>query len=304
MPEASFDAPVRRVNAARIWLLARAFAAASVLVACTTPGPSSPAGVNSAMPEASTDAETADSGDDAGPPDGGTPGALSPLAAPAELVPLAVTGYRTAVVSVPIGAVESRPVVLALHGNYDRPEWQCEVWRGVTKGYPFVVCPRGVPRQDAPRSLDRWTYGKGADVRKEIDAALAAVKERYGDYVAAGPILYVGFSLGAIHGAGIVSTDAERFPRAVLIEGGYSWPAARAKSFAAAGGKRILFACGQKTCKGAAAIPTRVLERAGLAVRTVYGGEVGHTYDGLVAEEVAHAWSWLVEGDPRWGEKP
>jgi len=255
------------------------------------------------MPEASADAQ-GDEGDlDSGQPDTAA-GALSPLVAPAELVPLPVDKYRDAVVSVPIGAVESRPIVLALHGNYDRPEWQCEVWRSVTKGYPFIVCPRGIPRLDAPRALDRWTYGKGADVRKEVDAVLSALKERFGDYVASGPILYVGFSLGAIHGAGIVSSDAERFPRAVLIEGGYAWPTARAKSYAAAGGKRILFACGQRTCKGAAAVPAKTLERAGLEVRTVYGGEVGHTYDGLVAEEVAHAWRWLIADDPRWPEQP
>jgi predicted esterase len=193
--------------------------------------------------------------------------------------------------------------VLALHGNFDRPEWQCEVWRGITRARAFVVCPRGVPRPDAPKSLDRWTYGKGTDVRAEIEAALAALRARFSGYVAEGPILYAGFSLGAIHGVSIVASDGQRYPRAVLVEGGHDgWTAARAKSFAAAGGKRVLFACGQRACKTGAAPARKNLEREGITTQLVFGGEVGHTYDGPVAAEIARVFSWLVADDPRFAE--
>jgi predicted esterase len=230
-----------------------------------------------------------------------TAAGLAPLNAEGQLIPLAVAGFRDAVISVPNGATEPRPVVLALHGNFDRPEWQCEVWRGVTRGRAFVVCPRGIPRPDAPRSLDRWTYGKGSDVRAEVEAALAAVRARFEGYVASGPILYTGFSLGAIHGVGIVASDGQRYPRAVLVEGGHDgWTAARAKTYAAAGGKRILFACGQRACKADAAQARKNLQREGVETELVYGGEVGHTYDGPVAREIANAWAWLVGDDPRW----
>jgi hypothetical protein len=230
--------------------------------------------------------------------------ALPPLMAEGELMPLAVAGFREAVVSVPLGATTPRPVVLALHGNFDRPEWQCDVWRGVTRGRAFVVCPRGIPRPDAPRSLDRWTYGKGTDVRAEVEAALTALRARFEGYVATNPVLYTGFSLGAIHGVGIVASDANRYPRAVLVEGGHEgWTAARAKSYAAAGGKRVLFACGQRACKNDAAAAQKRLEREGIEAKVVYGGEVGHTYDGPVAAEVARAWSWLVGDDPRWVDR-
>ena len=234
----------------------------------------------------------------------GTTPLLPPLLAEGELVPLAVAGFRDAVVSVPLGATSPRPVVLALHGNFDRPEWQCDVWRGVTRGRAFVVCPRGIPRPDAPRSLDRWTYGKGTDVRAEVEAALAALRTRFEGYVAANPLLYTGFSLGAIHGVGIVAGDANRYPRAVLVEGGHEgWTAARAKSYAAAGGKRVLFACGQRACKNDAAAAQKRLEREGIEVKVVFGGEVGHTYDGPVAAEVGREWSWLVGDDPRWTDR-
>jgi pimeloyl-ACP methyl ester carboxylesterase len=226
---------------------------------------------------------------------------LPPLTGTAELTPLVVPAYRDATVSVPLGARESRPVVLALHGNYDRPEWQCAVWREVTKGYPFILCPRGVPRRDASPSEDRWTYGKATDVRREIDAALGALRVRFGDYVAPAPIVYAGFSLGAILGVGIVAEDADRFPRAVLIEGGHAgWSQARAKTFAGAGGKRILFACGQSSCKSEARAPEKLLGRFGVETRSVFGGEVGHTYDGPVAAEIARALPWLIGDDPRW----
>jgi hypothetical protein len=228
---------------------------------------------------------------------------LAPLSTETDLAPLPVAGFRDAMVSVPTGATEPRPVVLALHGNFDRPEWQCEVWRGITRAHAFVVCPRGIPRPDAPKSLDRWTYGQGADVRAEIEATLAALRTRFSGYVAEGPILYTGFSLGAIHGVGIVASDGHRYPRAVLVEGGHDgWTTARAKSFAAAGGKRVLFACGQRACKADAAPARKNLEREGIDTQLVFGGQVGHTYDGPVAAEIARAFSWLVADDPRFAE--
>lgn len=216
------------------------------------------------------------------------------------VVPLTVAGFRDAVVSLPRGAQEPRPVVVALHGNYDRPEWQCDVWRTVTRAYAFIVCPRGIPRPDAPPPLDRWTYGKGADVQREVDAVLLALETRFGAHIARGPLVYVGFSLGAILGVGIVSRDPARFPRAVLIEGGHTaWSQDRVKAFAA-GGERVLFACGQRPCKADAAAPVKKLAQADVAVRLVYGDEGAHTYDGKVADAVGREFAWLVEGDARW----
>jgi len=226
--------------------------------------------------------------------------ALAPLAGDDAMVPLVVSPFRDAMVSVPVGATEPRPVVVALHGNYDRPEWQCEVWRAVTRAFPFVLCPRGIPRPDAPPPLDRWTYGKSADVRREVEAGLSALGQRFGEHVAPGPILYAGFSLGAIVGVGIVSDQAARFPRAVLIEGGHSqWTRERAQAFASAGG-RVLFACGQPSCKSEVTAPKTLLSRAGAAVHVVYGDERAHTYDGKVADAISPELGWLTEGDPRW----
>ncbi len=211
-------------------------------------------------------------------------------------------GYRDASVALPLGATSPRPVIVAVHGNYDRPEWQCDVWRAVTDGYPFVLCPRGVPRADAPRSEDRWTFGwNGHDLEREINAGLAALHDVFGPYVDPGPMVYAGFSLGAILGADVVLWNPARFTRAVLIEGGTtSWSLQSAKQYAKHGGKRVLYACGQVDCVRETKTALHWLEAGGVPARTAFEGTIGHTYDGLVASAIAHSWAWFTEGDPRW----
>lgn len=226
---------------------------------------------------------------------------LVPLAALTqgkELVALEVQGFRDAVVSVPLRASSPRPVVLALHGNYDRPEWQCEVMREITEAYPFILCPRGIPRRDVPKSENRWEYGSVQQLRKEIDAGLAAMKTRFTRYVAEGPIVFTGFSLGAILGRPIVASEPERFARVVFTEGGGDgW---NFKQFKQGGGLRVLFGCAQRGCPEARRNTARQAERAGVEVRIADGGAIGHTYDGPVARAIQAQWSWLVEGDERW----
>jgi predicted esterase len=195
-------------------------------------------------------------------------------------------------------------VVLATHGNYDRPEWQCEVWRGIVGDRAFVLCPRGLSRPDSPSDDDtRFTYKSNQELEKEIEAGLAALRARFGPWIDPGPMIYTGFSLGAIMGVAIASrrNGPERYPRMILVEGGFDrWTAANVKAFVAPGGaRRILFACGQAGCAQAAKRAAAQLEKAGVATRVVHGKGVGHSYDGPVAEEVKGALGWLLEGDPR-----
>src|SRR5947209_312381 len=130
--------------------------------------------------------------------------AVAILAAPADAsaddAALPVVGFADAIVAAP-RTNEPRPVVVAAHGNYDRPEWQCEVWRGIVGDRAFVLCPRGRPRADSPSPDDvRFTYDGAASLAREVDAGLDALRARYGARVQDGPILYAGFSLGAILG--------------------------------------------------------------------------------------------------------
>ena len=247
----------------------------------------------SALPEPATpQASTAPSAAaflDAGP-------SLAPLEG--TLVSLPVAGFRDAIVSVPPGATEARPVVVALHGNFDRPEWQCEVMREITDAHAFVLCPRGIRRTDVPKSWDRWEYGALQTVRQELASGLAALGARFAGYVAEGSLVFTGFSLGAILGRPIVRDDPARFPRVVFTEGGSDgWNFQRFKEH---GGLRIIFACAQAGCPQNRRAIARQAERFGVEVRVADGGNVGHTYDGPVARAIKAEWPWLVEGDSRW----
>jgi predicted esterase len=211
-----------------------------------------------------------------------------------------VPGFASAVVALPLGATAPRPVVVALHGNFDRPDWQCSVWEPIVGARAFVLCPRGVARRDVPKAWDRWEYASARAVANELEAALLALRERYPAYVDPGPLLFIGFSLGAIYGAPLVQKAPERFPRVVMIEGGLgSWSVAAAKRYVKAGGQRLLIACGQPDCTARSKTLTPALERAGLPTRSGGSPRAGHTYDGPVAEVVAQNWDWLIEGDPR-----
>jgi predicted esterase len=227
------------------------------------------------------------------------PARLMPLAGMA-MVDLPVPGFLPAVVSVPVGATSARPIVVALHGNFDRPEWQCGVWSPIVAARAFVLCLRGAIRRDVPKSMDRYDYASSKAVAGELEAALTALRERFGAHVDPGPMLFVGFSLGAIFGAPLVQKAPERFPRAVMIEGGLAaWSGASAKRYVSGGGQRLLLACGQLDCMNKAKVLVPALERVGLATRSGGSSRAGHTYDGPVADVVAQNWDWLVEGDAR-----
>lgn len=220
---------------------------------------------------------------------------LPRLTAAQGIVPLSVPGFGDAVVSLPLGTREARPIVLALHGNFDRPEWQCEVWRGITQGEVFVLCPRGVPRRDVPKSYDRWEWGSLAKTKAEVAAALDALRERYREHVATAPIIFTGFSLGAILGARLIQDPELNVGAAVLTEGGYQgWTLAKARSLKPAL-RRLLFACGQTECLNAFKYQLEPLfAKAELEAAVVAEVKAGHTYDGAVAAGIQQQWPELL----------
>ncbi|WP_063751944.1 hypothetical protein [Sorangium cellulosum] len=273
------------------------------------PAPAAPEGAapEGAAPAADGGVTLALAGDAAAPApaaEGAAPAAapVAPLRADAPFVELPVDGFASAVVSVPIGATARRPVLIASHGNYDRPEWQCQVWRDIAGGDAFILCPRGVARSDSPSASDvRFTYESNARLEQEIDAGLAALRARFPEHVDAGAVLYTGFSLGAIMGSAIAARRAALFPRLVLVEGGHDkWTPKAARAFADGGGQRVLFVCAQAGCGAAAKAAAARLEKAGVLARVVRSEEAGHRYDGPVAEETRRALGWAVEGDARW----
>jgi hypothetical protein len=202
-----------------------------------------------------------------------------------------------------VGITEPRPVVVALHGHGDRPEWACGEWRGVTHAHPFVLCPHGVP---AGAAKDRGlSFGSIAQTTREIDLGLKALEKRFPGYVAKGPLVLVGFSLGAIQGSPIASAAPERFPLAMLAEGGVShWNANRLRAFREGGGRRLVFACSTRACEAVARRGVSLAEKEGVSARLSTAGNVGHLVDDRVVRAFRPAFAWLVADDPRFRDMP
>ncbi len=232
--------------------------------------------------------------------DGATGPALAPLAAENWLVTLPTEGFDDAVVAVPLGATEPRPVVVALHGIQDRAEWACGEWRGVAGPHPFVLCPRGVPSAGVPRAAQVFAHSGPERTRREIDAGLRALRARFGAHVAEGPSILVGFSLGANVGARIAIADPAAFPRLVLAEGGHGAWARPATLAFAKGGRRVLFACSQAGCREVAKGPAAALRAAGIETDLAYAGNIGHLVDERVVSSIRARWPFVIEGDERY----
>jgi hypothetical protein len=194
---------------------------------------------------------------------------LAALSASSWLVDLDVPGFGSAKLAVPSGATEPRPIVIALHGIADRPEWACGAYRGIVGSRPFVLCPRGVQRADLGASAARYTFGNADDTARELRAALTALKSKYGAYVAPGSVILGGLELGADHAARIALQEPSFFSRLVLV--GVSeaaWSSSVASLFGRQGGEVVLFASGPAQ-QSEAVWQAQLTHRAGAIARAI-----------------------------------
>ncbi|HEX3773307.1 MAG TPA: hypothetical protein VHV51_02525 [Polyangiaceae bacterium] len=218
---------------------------------------------------------------------------LPPLRAEAWLVELDVPGFAKAELAVPLGATEPRPIVIALHGAADRPEWACGAWRSVAGPQPFVLCPRGVERADFKAPDLRYTFGTTAATASELRAGLAALKARFGAHVAAGPVVIAGFEIGADRAAEIAQQEPTFFSRVALVNPApNTWPPAQSSLFGREGGERVLFACGTgaRTATEFKAVFTR---RAGADARAIFLSESPPSLDAAGVAQLKTVWPWL-----------
>ena len=242
----------------------------------------------------------------------GEPGgvvAKAALSEPARLpeeafVDLMVPGHEPAVVSVPQAETERRPLLVAAHGAWDRAEPHCALWRRVVGDRAFVLCPRGIrTNRHVPRSHAAYYYPDHFALAREALAAIDALAARYADRVDATGAVWAGFSQGAIHGALVVALHPERFPRAVLVEGGNGffneWSPYSARKYARAG-ERVLFGCGSVYCVRSAARCAGYLERAGVETRIAHAEGAGHSYGPAMESRLRENLDWVIAGDSRW----
>jgi predicted esterase len=208
---------------------------------------------------------------------------------------------------VPAGARKEIPVVVVAHGAWDRPEPHCAMWRAIIAERAFVLCPRGLPTDPrAPSEARGFYYPDHFELGREIDAALAALRERFGDRVDTTRPVLVGFSQGAIDGALLLPIHSARFARAILVEGGNGefgeWGNAPARALEQRGGERVLIACGRAHCDTTGKRSSSILRRAGVEARVLYVPGVGHTYGGAMERALRDAFDWVISGDDRWRE--
>jgi pimeloyl-ACP methyl ester carboxylesterase len=237
------------------------------------------------------------------PPDAvrSTPGP-APLSASAAWIQLPLRGYGPATVALPLGATEKRPVVVALHAHATRPEHACTRWQRAADGWPFVLCPWGLPA--TAKASQTVTLGSADYTEREIVAGLSELREAFGAYVSDGPPLLVGWSLGAEVAVELAGRDGARYERMALGEGAYADIEARtAARLRAAGVRRVLLVCSTLPCETSYSWTLDRLERAGVASHVSGAGNGEHPFDGPAVRAAARGWPWLVEGDPRFAQE-
>lgn len=226
------------------------------------------------------------------------PGELAPLTAPSWRGSIELRGFGPATVALPLGAKTARPIVVVIHGARDRPEWQCGAFAGLLGGRAFVLCPRGPELADQP---GRFGLGTIDESEAELRAALAALKARFGAYLAPSPVLLFGYAEGADVAADLARQEPSFFARVALLRGGAAaFSSTSAKIFGERGGKRLLFFCGDARCEQAGTERALMLTRVGVAAKAVRR-ELGPYLDAPFVDALRSELPWLLEGDARFG---
>jgi len=199
-------------------------------------------------------------------------------------------------VSPPTGSTEPRPIVVAVHGMGDRPEWECAAWRAVFGPRPFIVCPRG----SAWHVNFAWTSGD--QIRRSIDAILDAASAHYGAHLDRAHRVYAGFSQGAILGPHVLKSDPHTYSYAIFQEGFDDALAGNALGarLHESGLTRVLLGCSQAGCAGKRVPVRAALERAGIEARLNDAGPRGHRIDDVIIRSVKRDLPWLLAGDDAW----
>jgi hypothetical protein len=209
--------------------------------------------------------------------------------------PLAVPGFGEASIVVP-QRQGPMPVVVALHGNFDRPDWVCAVWAQVVDDRAFVLCPRGLPRHDSPPGDPRWTHRQRRDLVREVAAARSALAARYPGRVDDGPDIWVGFSLGAHRVASLALREPDRYPLIQLVEGGDDmWAASRPRY-----GGRVALVCGQRGCERQGNLLIERLPRDHARLERI---EACHSCIDVMLPAVRRTFDWLIAADRRFAHE-
>lgn len=224
-------------------------------------------------------------------------GELPPLSGVAWIEHLDLGSGHEAYVTPPLGAREPRPLMIAVHGAGDRPEWACGGWRMAASEFAFVACPQGL-KMDA----QRFAWDSADTIRKRVASTVLAARARFGRYIADGPPLYVGFSQGATLASRTLLDPAQTFEVLALAEGGYSLVESSSflRQLQARGVRRVLLVCGNPGCFVTMRASKPRFKRAGLEL--LIGGDPrsGHNLNGEMQAALQKVWPEFVRGLPNW----
>jgi hypothetical protein len=250
------------------------------LLACARTDKSAPDAGEPREAAAAVDAGTVDAG-------------LAPLSGHPWQFDLMDGKKNVATVSVPLGAREPRPILVALHGGSDKPGWACGEWRAVTNAYPFIVCPRGLGAESG------LYWGDPAYTKQAIERALEMTKAMFGPYVRESPIVLVGFSMGATQTSLLSREDPKRFARVALSENAYD-PKVVSDFAARYRGERVLWSCTTFACEPTYRAAATTLAKRGVRSRVNVAGTNAHGIWDDTVRSIRRDWPWLVEGLEGW----
>lgn len=229
-------------------------------------------------------------------------GALAgaPPSAPSSLQSLDVPDFSPSLVHLP-GGFAKLPVLVVTHGAGGTARTHCELWARIVENRALLLCVRG--RARGPNPEDGEYYPDHLALERETFAALSALRARFSQRIAEGPVWYAGFSQGATMGALMLVEHAAEVTRLVLVEGGFAeWSVARARAFRERGGERVLFVCGRKECATSARNSAYWFKLAGVPAKVAYVEGAGHNHDARVEARIVLLLPWLTAGDVRWGD--
>lgn len=209
-----------------------------------------------------------------------------------------VPGHGSATIVPPTGA-DPRPLIVFVHGSWDRPEWLCEMMDRTLEGAAWLLCLRGTLRAERPPDGARWTVGRPEQTLAELNAAETALRARFGDRISPGIAAIGGFSKGTWHVVTMARGAPARFPAILLMEGGHgALDKATIRALGAAR-TRVALACGTRSCTRTAVARCRGLEKAGAPCRSAVDLDVGHSYNPPFERLGAPLLRWLLDsGNP------
>lgn len=224
---------------------------------------------------------------------------LEPLEGP-WIRELPLSDGRKTFVAVPAGAREPLPVLVAVHGAGDRADWACSEWTAILAGTAIVVCPQG----RASQWQGTFAWGSAQHIAENADAALEAVRAKFGAHVGPWPPVYAAWSQAGTLAGQVMALRPKLYRRVVISEVGHTAldPKATAVAMGGASVERVVVSCSTAPCRTWAQAFEREAGKVEpkLAVRTNDAGTRGHVFDEPVFKTLAPKVLWLVDGDEGW----